>query len=138
MNETLLNGFRAIVGDKNALSPEDDLRHYTHENRGLFVGNTPLVLKPASTGEVSKIVSLAAETGTEIVPQGGHTGHVGGGVPDESGKQIVVSLERMNAIREIDVQGNVLVCEAGCILEVIQKTADDNNRLFPLSLGSQG
>lgn len=137
-DQNLIQQFIALVGDRNALAAEDDLTHYTHENRGLFIGYTPLVLKPGTTEEVSKIVSLAAETKTALVPQGGHTGHVGGAVPDESGKQIVVSLERMNKIRETDLNGNVLVCEAGAILETIRKAAADNERLFPLALGSQG
>lgn len=138
MTPELLNRFVSIVGEDRALTSDHDLHHYTHENRGLFVGKTPLVLKPASTGEVSSIVGLASEMDIPVVPQGGHTGHVGGAVPDESGTQIVVSLERMNKIREIDLDGDVLVCEAGCILETIQTVASDNNRLFPLALGSQG
>jgi FAD/FMN-containing dehydrogenase len=138
MEQEILNRFIAIVGEKHALTRADDLTHYTHENRGLFVGNTPLVLKPGTPTEVSEIVKLAADTKTAIVPQGGHTGHVGGAVSDESGTQIVVSLERMKTIREIDLEGNVIVCEAGAILETIQKLADANDRFFPLSLGSQG
>ncbi len=138
MNAELLSQFIAIVGAQHALTADDDQQHYTHENRGLFAGKTPLVLKPSSATEVSKIVTRASRTKTPIVPQGGHTGHVGGAVPDESGTQIVISLERMNKVREVDLEGNVIVCEAGCILETIQQLADNNDRLFPLSLGSQG
>ena len=138
MNPDLLRRFVAIVGLKHALTQTDDLTHYTHENRDIIIGKTPLVLKPASTEEVAAIVKLAAETRTAIVPQGGHTGHAAGAVPDESGEQIVVSLERMNKIREIDLKGNVIVCDAGCVLETIQNVADEHERLFPLSLGSQG
>ncbi len=138
MNSDLIDQFVALVGESHALRIHDDLTHYTHENRGLFVGNTPLVLKPANTKEVSSIMQLASQTRTPVVPQGGHTGHVGGAVSDESGSQIIISLERMNKVREIDLNGNVLVCEAGCILQTIQETADNNERLFPLALGSQG
>lgn len=138
MNDDLLKQFINIVGAKNVLTLQDDLTRYTHENRGLYIGKTPLVLKPSSTQEVSEILKLASNTKTVIVPQGGHTGHVGGAVTDESGTQIVVSLERMNKLREIDLEGNVLICEAGTILENIQKISDDNDRLFPLALGSQG
>lgn len=138
MDNALLDQFVALVGEKYALTKEDDLTHYTHENRGLFVGDTPLVLKPANTEEVSRILRLATSTKTVIVPQGGHTGHVGGAVSDESGSQIVLSLERMNKIREVDLKGDVIICEAGVILETIQKLADENDRLFPLALGSQG
>jgi len=138
MNETLMKQFIEIVGAQYALTEKDDLTHYTHENRGLFIGRTPLILKPGNTQEVAQIVKLAATTKTVIVPQGGHTGHVGGAVPDESGTQLILSLERMSAIREVDLDGNVIICEAGTILETIQKTADDHDRLFPLALGSQG
>ena len=138
ISDDLIQRFTTIVGQNHALQNDDDLTRYTHENRGLFIGKTPLVLKPGSAGEVSKIVKLAAENKVAVVPQGGHTGHVGGAVPDETGTQVVVSLERMNRIREIDLDGNVIICEAGCILETIQKITADNDRLFPLSLGSQG
>ncbi|KAG1649920.1 D-2-hydroxyglutarate--pyruvate transhydrogenase DLD2 [Nymphon striatum] len=134
MDNALINQFIALVGEKYALTSADDLSHYTHENRGLYIGDTPLVLKPANTEEVSEILKLAALTKTVIVPQGGHTGHVGGAVSDESGTQVVLSLERMNEIRE----ATVILCEAGVILETVQKLADDNDRLFPLALGSQG
>ncbi|MEO0328902.1 MAG: FAD-binding oxidoreductase [Pseudomonadota bacterium] len=138
LSHDLLDNFISIVGRKHARTKEDDLTHYTHENRNIVVGDTPLVLKPGSTLEVSQIVKLAQQTGTAIVPQGGHTGHAGGGVPDESGTQIVIAMERMNKIREIDLKGNVIICEAGCVLETLQETASTNDRLFPLSLGSQG
>ena len=103
ISDDLIQRFTIIVGQNHALRNDDDLTRYTHENRGLFVGKTPLVLKPGSTGEVSKIVKLAAENKVAVVPQGGHTGHVGGAVPDETGTQVVISLERMNRIREIDL-----------------------------------
>ena len=138
MNNELRNQFIELVGSKYALTERDDLTHYTHENRGLYIGKTPLVLKPANTKEVSEILKLATKTKTVVVPQGGHTGHVGGAVTDESGTQIVISMERMNKVREIDLQSNVVVCEAGTILETVQKLSDDNDRLFPLALGSQG
>lgn len=134
----LLDRFAAIVGERNALRPEDDLTRYTHENRDIYVGRTPLVLRPADTRQVSKIAALAHETGTALVPQGGHTGHVGGAVPDESGTQIVVSLERLNRIREIDTQGDCATVEAGVVLSALQEAAEAQDRLFPLSLGSQG
>lgn len=137
-DKDLIGRFTEIVGAKNALTAQDDLTHYTHENRHIYTGNTPLVLKPGSTQEVSAIMKLAFETGTAIVPQGGHTGHAGGGVPDESGNQIVLAAERLNRIREIDTDGNTMTVEAGVVLQTIQETADDHDRLFPLSLGSQG
>ncbi|MCA8930570.1 MAG: FAD-binding oxidoreductase, partial [Alphaproteobacteria bacterium] len=134
----LLAQFTAIVGKANTLTPEDDLTHYTHENRDIVIGSTPLVLKPASTEEVAAIMMLANETKTAIVPQGGHTGHAAGGVPDESGCQIVLSMERMNRIREIDTAGKTMTVEAGVILQTIQQAAEAHDLLFPLSLASEG
>lgn len=138
IDDALLKRFAEIVGSKHALGSDEDLSRYTHENRDIYIGKTPLVLKPASAGEVSAIVRLASETGTAIVPQGGHTGHTGGAVPDESGSQIVVSLERLNRIREIDTEGNTATVEAGVVLQNLQQAADAEDRLFPLALGSQG
>lgn len=138
LSDGLLQKFVAIVGERNVLRNDDDLTRYTHENRDIYIGRTPLVLKPASAHEVADIVSLANETKTAIVPQGGHTGHAAGGVPDDSNSQIVVSLERMNAIREVDLEGNTAIVEAGVILQSIQELADSHDRLFPLSLASQG
>ncbi len=135
----LLERFAAITGPGNALRPDThDLSRYTHENRNIIVGKTPLVLRPASTAQVSQIVRLAHETGTALVPQGGHTGHAGGAVPDESGNQVVVSLERMNAIRDIDLAGNTIVAEAGVILQVLREKAQAAGRLFPVAISSQG
>ena len=135
----LLERFAAIIGEANALTPDKtDLTHYTQENRNIYHGVTPLVLRPANAQEVSAIMRLADETGTAIVPQGGHTGHAAGGAPDESGTQVVVSLERMNRLREIDVQGNTITVEAGMVLQTVQEIAAENDRLFPVSLASQG
>ncbi len=138
MNEGLRNQFIELIDSKHVLTEQDDLTRYTHENRGLYVGKTPLVLKPASTKEVSDILKLASKTKTVVVPQGGHTGHVGGAVTDASGTQIIVSMERMNKVREIDLRSNIIICEAGTILETVQKLSEDNERFFPLALGSQG
>ncbi len=139
ISDGLLDRFAAITGPANALRPKShDLTRYTHENRNIVVGQTPLVLRPASTAEVSEIVKLAHDTGTALVPQGGHTGHAGGAVPDESGNQIVVSLERMNAIRDIDLDGNTVVAEAGVILQALQERAQAEGRLFPVAISSQG
>lgn len=137
-SKALLEEFIGIVGPSHAFDNSHDLSHYTDENRGIFVGNTPLVLKPGSVEEVISIVKLAAKTGTALVPQGGHTGHAAGGAPREQGTDLVVSLQRLNKVRELDLLGNTLTVEAGVILQTIQELADDNDRLFPLALGSQG
>jgi FAD/FMN-containing dehydrogenase len=130
--------FAAIVGPANTLTDRDDLTRYTHENRNIYIGLTPMVVKPGSTAEVAAILKLASESATPIVPQGGHTGHAGGGVPDESGTQIVVSMERMNAIEDVDTVENTATVQAGVILGQLQEAAAAADRLFPVSLGSQG
>ena len=134
----IIDRFKAIVGKKNTLGKGDDLTHYTHENRGYVIGDTPLVVKPKTREEVAALLKLASDTGTTIVPQGGHTGHMGGGVPMGELNSIVISLERMNRILELDLAANTLCLEAGVVLENIQNLASENDRLFPLALGAQG
>ncbi len=134
----LITRFAAIVGDRNALTDPSGIAPYLIESRGLYKGDTPLVLKPVSVEEVSQILKLASETGVAIVPQGGNTGHVAGQIPRTGAADIVLSLERLNRIRDIDPVGNVIVADAGCILADIQTAAEAHNRLFPLSLGSEG
>jgi FAD/FMN-containing dehydrogenase len=136
--DDLIAQFIAIVGSKHALRDAADIAPHLIEQRGLYKGASPLVLKPGSTQEVSAILTLASETGTAIVPQGGNTGLVGGQTPRTDRCDIVVSLERINRIRDVDPVANVIVADGGTILADIQKAADDVNRLFPLSLGSEG
>ena len=138
LDVVLLDRFAAIVGDRYAVRDRDDISPYITERRGMWHGKTPLVLRPGSVGEVSAILKLATETRTPVVPQGGNTGLVGGQVPDASGSEILLSLSRLNRIREIDPLSNTVTAEAGVILENLQKAADEVDRLFPLSLGSQG
>ncbi|MBO6725926.1 MAG: FAD-binding oxidoreductase [Rhizobiaceae bacterium] len=138
LDETLIRRFSEIVGEKYALTGDDDIAPYVVERRGLFGGRTPLVLRPGSTEEVSRIMTLAYETRTPVVPQGGNTGLVGGQMPDTTGREVVVSLSRMNRIREIDTTSDTITAEAGVVLQALQEAANDNDRLFPLSLGSQG
>ena len=134
----LLDRFAAIVGETHVLRDQADIAPRLVESRGLYHGPSPMVLKPGSVEEVSTILKLASETGTAIVPQGGNTGHVGGQTPREDGSDIILSLERMNRIRDIDPVGNTMVVDGGCILADVQKAAEENGRLFPLSLGSEG
>ncbi len=133
-----LRAFVDIVGEANALTSQEDIRPYLTENRGLYHGSSPLVLKPGSTQEVSAILKLASETGTPIVPVSGRTGLVGGQVPREDSSDVLLSLERMNKIRQIDAVADVIVADGGAILADVQKAAEAHDRLFPLSLGSEG
>lgn len=138
LDPAVIDRFAAIVGDKYALRDQVDIAPYITERRGLWHGRTSLVLRPGSVEEVSRIMRLATETGTPIVPQSGNTGLVGAQVPDKSGHDIVLSLSRLNRIREIDVLSNTVTAEAGVILQALQEAADAADRLFPLSLAAQG
>ncbi|TWF57255.1 FAD-binding oxidoreductase [Neorhizobium alkalisoli] len=134
----LLDRFAAIVGEAHALRSEADLAPHLVENRGLYKGSSPMLLKPGSTEEVAAIMKLASETKTAIVPQTGNTGLVGGQTPRTGSSDIILSLERMNRIRDVDPVANVIVADGGAILADVQKAAEEVNRLFPLSLGSEG
>ena len=95
-------------------------------------------MRPATTEEVAAVVKLCAAEKVAIVPQGGNTGMSGGGTPHEDGREIVLSLNRMNRILEIDEVGYTMTVEAGVVLKTIQETAAEHDRLFPLSLGAEG
>ncbi|WP_035484767.1 FAD-binding oxidoreductase [Geminicoccus roseus] len=119
----------------------DDLHERTRYERdwsGDHVGQARMVLRPRSTGEVQEIIRRCAAAGVPVVPQGGHTGLVGGATPAGSGREVVVSLERMNRIRRIDPAGFAMVAEAGCILETVQNAAREADLYFPLSLSAEG
>ena len=132
----LLAHFAAIVGERHALTDANDIEPYMIEDRGLYRGRSPMVLRPGSTTEVSAILKLANETGTPIVPQGGNTGLVGGQTPHNG--ELLLSLKRMDRIREVDATSNTMTCEAGVVLIKAQEAAEAQNRLFPLSLGAEG
>jgi FAD/FMN-containing dehydrogenase len=132
----LIARFRAIVGDKYAVTEAADIAPYVTEERGLFHGRSPLVLRPGSTAEVSAICKLATEHRIALVPQGGNTGLVGGQTPHHG--EVVVSTRRLDKIRDIDAASNTMTCEAGVVLQIAQQKASEVDRLFPLSLGAEG
>ncbi|MBW7960768.1 FAD-binding oxidoreductase [Bradyrhizobium sp. BR 10261] len=132
----LIDQFRKIVGDRHAITDPSDIEAYVTEERNLFHGRSPLVLRPGSTAEVSAICKLASEHRIALVPQGGNTGLVGGQTPHNG--EVVVSLRRLDKIREVDTASNTMTCEAGVILQIAQAKAADFERLFPLSLGAEG
>ena len=136
LSNELIEKFRAIVGEKYAVTDQADIAPYTTEERDLFRGRSPLVLRPGSTAEVAAICKLAGEHRIALVPQGGNTGLVGGQTPHNG--EVVVSLRRMDKIRELDTTSNTMTCEAGVILQVAQQRAAEAGRLFPLSLGAEG
>ncbi|HEY0911315.1 MAG TPA: FAD-binding oxidoreductase, partial [Bradyrhizobium sp.] len=136
LSPDLIAAFRNIVGDKYAVTDAADIAPYVTEERNLFHGRTPLVLRPGSTAEVSAICKLASEHRIALVPQGGNTGLVGGQTPHNG--EVVISLRRLDKIREIDAASNTMTCEAGVVLQIAQQKAAEVDRLFPLSLGAEG
>jgi FAD/FMN-containing dehydrogenase len=127
-----------IVGEDYAIRDEAAMAPYLVEWRDRYRGKAALVLKPGETEEVAAILKLANETKTSIVPQGGNTGLVGGQIPDETGHEVVVSLERLDRVRDIDLASNTMTVEAGLVLAQAQQVAASAGRLFPLSLASEG
>jgi FAD/FMN-containing dehydrogenase len=138
MRNDFLGALAAIVGDNNVLADAGDTAPYLTDWRKQFSGPALCVLRPASTAEVAGIVRLCADAGIAIVPQGGNTGLCGGSVPIGARPEIVLSLSRMNRIRELDAPNNTVTAEAGCVLADVQRAADAAGRLFALSLAAEG
>jgi len=134
----LVERFAAVVGAKAVLTEPADIAPFAIDARKRYSGHPLAVVKPASTGEVAAVVKLCAETRTAIVPQGGNTSLCGGATPDSSGAQVVVSLARMNRVRDMDVANQTITVEAGCTLAAVQAAARETGMLFPLSLASEG
>src|SRR5689334_24650303 len=110
LSDELIAKFRKIVGDKYALTDKADVAPYTTEERDLFHGHSPLVLRPGSTQEIAAICKLANAHKIALVPQGGNTGLVGGQTPHNG--EVVISLKRMDRIREVDTASNTMTCDA--------------------------
>jgi FAD/FMN-containing dehydrogenase len=138
VSPALLDRLRTAVGDAHVLTEPDDVAAYTTDWRGAYAGRPAAVVRPGSTAEVAAVVTAAHEAGVALVPQGGNTGMCGGAVPDDSGNQLVVSLTRMRAVRAVDPVGQTITVEAGAVLAEVQAAAARVDRLFPLSLGSEG
>jgi FAD/FMN-containing dehydrogenase len=136
--QDILARLKEITGEKGFLTDEVDMAPYLQERRELFAGRAAAVLRPSSVEEVSAIMRIAHEAGIAVVPQGGNTGLVGGQMPDQSGDAIVLSLSRMNQVRAIDAVNNTLTVDAGVTLAAAQEAAASGDRLFPLSLASEG
>ncbi len=133
-----LDRLRAIVGEANTLTDHADTAPYLREWRDLYQGRTPAVLRPGTVEEVAAILAYANQNRIAIVPQGGNTGLVGGQIPQENAEEVVVSLARLNRIRTLDAEGFTMTVEAGTVLEKIHEAAAAADRIFPLTLGSQG
>ncbi len=136
-NSNLREELRSIVGDRGLVDPSE-AGPYQVDWRDAYHGRAAAVVRPANTDEVSRVVKLLAGKRIAIVPQGGNTSLCGGGIPDDSGQQVIVNLSRMNKVREVDAANNTMTVEAGCVLAALQEVAEKHGRLFPLSLGAQG
>ncbi len=136
--ERTLAEIRAAVGPQGCIEDEAGMASYLAEARVLYHGSARLVVRPRSTAEVAAVVRRCASNGVAIVPQGGNTGLVGGGVPPADGSAVVLSLGRMNRVRHLDPIDHSITVEAGCVLADVQRAAVAADRFFPLSLGAEG
>ena len=138
MTATLIERLSAIVGTENVLTDAAAMAPYLVDWRGRYHGAARCIVRPDNAEEVAAIVRVCLAAGVPIVPQGGNTSHCGASVPDTSGTAVIVSLSRMNRIREVDAANNTMTVEAGCVLQTIQAAARAAGRLFPLSLAAEG
>ena len=137
MTQVFLDELRALLGEGQVLSGADAAAHEL-DWRKRYPGRALAVARPGSSAEVAAVVRLCAAHGVSLVPQGGNTGLVGGSVPDASGRQLVLSLARLNRVREIDAANLTMTVEAGCVLQAVQAAAASAGLLFPLSLAAEG
>jgi D-lactate dehydrogenase (cytochrome) len=137
MND-FLNLCRHAIGKDHVITDAKGMAAYLTDERKRYTGKALAILRPASTEEVSALVKLCQQFHVPVVPQGGNTGLVNGSVPDESGKAVVLSLNRLNRIRQIDPANNTMIVEAGCILQHVQEAAEKAGRLYPLRLAAEG
>ena len=133
-----LDALKAVVGPKGYIEDETEKAPYLVDIRDLVHGRSPLILRPQSTAEVSAVMKLCHQAEIAVVPQGGNTGHVAGGVPQEGGGEVVLSLSRLRQVRAVDPVDYSITVEAGCILAEVQAAAAAVDRLFPLSLAAEG
>lgn len=134
----LLARLGALLGAKGFTTDDQIMAPWLTDWRGKYVGRAAAMLSPASTAEVAEVVRLCAEAGVALVPQGGNSGMVGGATPDPGGNQLLLSLRRMNHIRQIDVAARIAVAEAGVILENLHHETLSRGLRFPLTLGGKG
>jgi len=137
-NDAFLTEAQALLGPKGLTSDAQALEPWITDWRGRYTGRALALASPASTREVATLVKLCAKHGVPIVPQGGNSGMAGGATPDETGSAILLSLRRMDAIRELDPDARQAVCEAGVILQTFHEAAAEKGLRFPLTLGGKG
>lgn len=136
--ENFLNEALQILGPRGLTGDPDLMNAWLTDWRGVYTGAALALASPSSVEEISAIVRLCARHGVPIVPQGGNSGMVGGATPDASGRSLLLSLRRMNAIRTLDPISRQVVCEAGVVLQTLQDVAQESGLRFPLTLGGKG
>ncbi|MEH6715278.1 FAD-binding oxidoreductase [Parasphingorhabdus flavimaris] len=129
---------QSVVGAKGFTSAADDMSPWLTDWRGRYTGAAAAMISPGSTQETAEILKIANENSVAIVPQGGNSGMVGGATPDDSGQSILLSLRRMNRIRAIESGDQLVLCEAGVILQNLHEALADEGQRFPLTLGGKG
>ena len=134
----LLARLAAVVGEKSVLADPGEMFSYMQEPRGLFHGRALAVVRPSTVAQISRVLALCNESGTGVVAQGGNTGLVGGQTPDGTGRQIILSLTKLDRVRDIDPANDVMTVDAGLTLARAQAAAESVDRYFPLSLASEG
>jgi FAD/FMN-containing dehydrogenase len=136
--ESILAALQNIVGSSHVLSDPALYAGALVEPRGLYHGKALALVRPGSTKEVASVAAFCNDARIGMAPQGGNTGLVGGQTPNMSGDEIIVSTQRLRAIRDVDLDGDVMICEAGVTLAEARAAALGADRLFPLSLASEG
>jgi len=134
----VLERLRAIVGPSGYLDQPADIEPFTTDHRRLYRGATPMVLRPDSVAQVVDILRVCNDAGVGVVPVGGNTSYCGGTAPSEDGSQIVLAMARLRRVRSLDPLNYTMIAEAGCVLADVQAAAASVDRLFPMSLGSEG
>jgi len=133
-----LDRIKAALGEQGWTDAPEYMAPHLVEPRGLYQGKAALLARPASIEQVSAVIATCNEYNVPVVPQGGNTSLVGAAVPDDSGAAILLSVSRLNRIRDLDPSNDTITVEAGCVLANVQAAAEEAGRLFPLSLGSEG
>lgn len=128
----------AIIGVARVLTEKQDTEGYQRDWRDRYRGHAIAVLLPGSTEEVSQLIRLCSDMDVAIVPQAGNTGLTGGAIASDDRPTVILNVSRLNRVREIDVRNNSITVESGFILENLRSIANENNRLFPMLLGSVG
>ena len=128
---------RDIVGPSGVVAGADQQKYLVDERR-LYQGEAAMIVRPASVADIASVMAVCHEARIGVVPQGGNTGYCGGATPSSASNQLLLSLERLNRVRELDPGGCTMTVAAGVILSNAQEAAAEAGLLFPLSMGSEG